>query len=250
MNQRLTVSHHDGEGAGVTGGAVGQVAGKQLAGGGNAGGQLGAGGGGLVEFLRQCYTTLVPHWIDTPQENTIMRRGEQRRDNRQEFSRRGETTRYKMREKLASFGDDFWIENEQGERAYKVNGKMMRVRDTLSIEDMQGKEVAALKGKAVDIRQQVKLSMPEGEALVRKDLVNIVRDHLVLETPDGKSLDIKGNFLDHEYEFYEGHNKVAEVSKKWFRIADTYGVQIEPGYNDPLILAATVAVDQLSHDVV
>jgi len=39
------------------------------------------------------------------------------------------------------------------------------------------------------------------------------------------------------------------VSKKWFRIRDTYGVQIEPGYDDILLLAATVAMDQSSHDV-
>jgi uncharacterized protein YxjI len=43
-----------------------------------------------------------------------------------------------------------------------------------------------------------------------------------------------------------GH-KVAEVSKKWFRVADTYGVEIEPGQNDVVILAATVAVDMMAH---
>jgi hypothetical protein len=31
--------------------------------------------------------------------------------------------RYQMRQKLVSFGDDFWIENDRGERVYKVNGK-------------------------------------------------------------------------------------------------------------------------------
>jgi uncharacterized protein YxjI len=32
-------------------------------------------------------------------------------------------TRYQMREKLFSVGDDFWIETEGGERAFKVDGK-------------------------------------------------------------------------------------------------------------------------------
>ena len=35
-----------------------------------------------------------------------------------------------MREKLLAIGDDFWIENDRGERAYKVNGKALRVRQT------------------------------------------------------------------------------------------------------------------------
>ena len=41
-------------------------------------------------------------------------------------------TRYRMREKLLSIGDDFWIETEAGERAFKVDGKALRVREARS----------------------------------------------------------------------------------------------------------------------
>lgn len=37
------------------------------------------------------------------------------------------------------------------------------------------------------------------------------------------------------------------MSKKWFRVRDTYGVQIEPGQDAVLILAITVAIDITSH---
>jgi uncharacterized protein YxjI len=60
---------------------------------------------------------------------------------------------------------------------------------------------------------------------------------------DGPDLALQGNILNHEYTIGEGNSKIAEVSKKWFRIADTYGVMIEPGQNDVLILAVTVAID-------
>ena len=43
--------------------------------------------------------------------------------------------RYKMREKLLSIGDDFWIETMKGRRAYKVDGKALRLRNTLVLED-------------------------------------------------------------------------------------------------------------------
>ena len=56
---------------------------------------------------------------------------------------------------------------------------------------------------------------------------------------------MQGNILNHEYIIGEGRTKVAEVSKKWFRIANTYGVQIEPSQNDVLILAVTVAIDMM-----
>ena len=60
-------------------------------------------------------------------------------------------------------------------------------------------------------------------------------------------LEVKGNILDHEYHIGEGRDKVAEVSKKWFRIRDSYGVQIEPGQDDVVILAVTVCIDQMAH---
>ena len=45
-----------------------------------------------------------------------------------------------------------------------------------------------------------------------------------------------------------GHHMAtkAEVSKKWFRVADTYGVDIAPGADDILILACTVVIDMMN----
>ena len=43
-------------------------------------------------------------------------------------------TRYLLREKLLSIGDDFWIENDRGERIFKVDDKVLRARDTMAIE--------------------------------------------------------------------------------------------------------------------
>ncbi len=41
--------------------------------------------------------------------------------------------------------------------------------------------------------------------------------------------------------------QVAEVSKQWFTLADTYGVQISQGEDDVLILASTVVIDMACH---
>ena len=49
--------------------------------------------------------------------------------------RRGEGgTKYRMREKVFAIGDDFWIEDDSGERAFKIDGKALRVRDTFVLE--------------------------------------------------------------------------------------------------------------------
>ena len=59
----------------------------------------------------------------------------------------------------------------------------------------------------------------------RKVLITPLRDRWVVNLADGPDLEVKGSILDHEYTIEPGRTKVAEVSKKWFRVADTYGVE-------------------------
>src|SRR5437588_714690 len=63
---------------------------------------------------------------------------------------------------------------------------------------------------------------------------------------NGDDLEAKGNVLDHEFKIERGGDTVAEVSKRWFRVRDTYGIEIAPGQDDVLILAVTVCIDQMA----
>jgi uncharacterized protein YxjI len=56
-------------------------------------------------------------------------------------------TKYRMREKLFAIGDDFWIEDENGDRAFKVDGKALRIRKTLVLEDPSGADLFAVQEK-------------------------------------------------------------------------------------------------------
>jgi len=52
---------------------------------------------------------------------------------------------------------------------------------------------------------------------------------LTVTVRGGPDLDVQGNILDHEYSINERRNKIAEVSKKWLSLTDTYGVEIGEG---------------------
>lgn len=174
-------------------------------------------------------------------------RREERREDRGPGGPAGGPTRYQMREKLVSIGDDSWIENDRGEKVYKVDGKALRVRDTLIIKDRQDHELAKIQTKVVRIKDTMEIEGPSGETLgvVKKALITPIRERYTVKIGNGPDIDIQGNILDHEYKFEIGRDRIAEVSKKWFRIRDTYGVEIDPGQNDVVILAATVALDMM-----
>jgi uncharacterized protein YxjI len=160
------------------------------------------------------------------------------------------TTRYKIRQNLISIGDDFWIENGEGQRVFKVDGKVLRLRETLVFEDMNGKPLCTIKERLLAIRDTMTVEGPDGEqlAVIKKALLTPLRDRWTVKVRNGPDLTVQGNIFDYEYSIKQGWSKVAEISRKWFRLTDTYGVEIDPGQNDILILAVAIAIDMMVHD--
>lgn len=156
-------------------------------------------------------------------------------------------SRYRLVEKLVSFGDDFYIQNDMGERVFKVDGKALRIRDTLYFRDMDGNEVCKIQQRVVRIRDSMQIEGPDGRqmAMVHKAMITPLRDRFAVKVGHGPDLEVQGNILAHEYRI----GNVATVSKRWFRLRDSYGVEIAPGQDDIVILAATVCIDQMAHDV-
>jgi uncharacterized protein YxjI len=151
-----------------------------------------------------------------------------------------------MREKLASIGDDFWIEDEQGNRAYRVDGKALRIRKTFVLEDASGREVAKIQERKFSVRDKIAIERDDRTiATVHKALVGL-RDRFAIDVDGGADLKAHGNIVDHEYEIKRDGDAVARISKRWFRLRDTYGIEIGAGEDEALVLAAVVALQALT----
>jgi|SRR6056297_1752349 len=155
--------------------------------------------------------------------------------------------RFQLRERLLSIGDDYWIENSEGQRAFKVDGKALRIRDTWILEDPTGRNVATIKERKLSVRDAIKIEFDGGEAMVKKALVGI-RDRFYVDVDGGDDWKIHGNIVDHEYEIEQKGTTVATVSKKWFRVRDSYGIEVRQLADAPLVLAVSVALDAMTHD--
>jgi uncharacterized protein YxjI len=156
-------------------------------------------------------------------------------------------TRYQMREKLFTIGDDFWVQTEGGERRFKVDGKALRVRSTFILESPSGEELFKIQEKELHIRDTMEIER-QGEtvATIKKALITPLRDRFAIELEAGGELSAKGNIVDHEYEIERDGEKIAEISKRWVRVRDTYGIEVAPGANDALIVAAVVCIDEMA----
>ena len=155
--------------------------------------------------------------------------------------------RYQMREKIFAIGDDFWIETEDGQRVFKVDGKALRIRSTSILEAPSGEELFMIQEKKLRVRDTMEIER-DGEtvATIKKALITPLRDRFAIDLEGGGELSAKGNIVDHEYEIERDGDKIAEISKRWFRVRDTYGIEVAPGENDALILAAAVCIDEMA----
>src|SRR5215207_7215619 len=159
-------------------------------------------------------------------------------------------TRYKISQKIFSIGDDFWIENQEGKNVFKVDGKALRLRETLIFEDMSGNKLCKIQERLLAFKDTMAIEAADGRqmAVIKKGVIAPLGDHWTVKVRNGPDLDVQGNLLDHEYSINERRRKIAEVSKKWLSLTDTYGVEIDEGQNDILILALAIAIDMMSHD--
>ena len=156
--------------------------------------------------------------------------------------------RYVMRQKFFALGDDFQIRDEGGNEAYYVDGRALSFGDKLSFRDAAGNELAFISqrlmawGPTYEIWRNGALA-----AVVKKKLFAFFHHRFTVDVPGPDDLEAEGDFTDHEYEFKRGGRVVAVVSKRWFAWTDTYGIDIDAGEDDVLVLASAVVVDLACH---
>ena len=178
----------------------------------------------------------------------------ERRRNRRADRRQGppggkkDWNRYIMTQKLAAIGDDYYVKNQAGEQVFVVDGKALRARDTLRMRDLLTGDEYKIQEKIARVTDTMTIQKNgERVAAVKKALVTPLRERFIVRVPGLSPLNVVGNIVDHEYRMLQDGVRVAEVSKKWFRVRDTYGIEVSPAMDPGLVIASTVAIDMMEH---
>ncbi len=156
--------------------------------------------------------------------------------------------RYLMKQKLLSFGDDFYIKDENGRDVYFVDGQAFSIGDKLAFKDLEGHELAFIRQKLLAWGPTYEI-VRDGAvaAVVKKHVFALFHHRFSVDVPGPDDLEAEGDFLDHEYTFRRGDRVVATVSKRWFAWTNTYGIDVADDEDQVLILASAVVVDQACH---
>ncbi|MFJ2646141.1 LURP-one-related/scramblase family protein [Streptomyces sp. NPDC087420] len=156
--------------------------------------------------------------------------------------------KYLVRDKIFAIGDDYWIEDEDGRKAFLVDGKALRLRDTLELKDTDGRVLITLRQKLVSLRDTMTLER-DGETLatIRKKRLSLLRNHYRVSLADGTDLEVSGRILDREFAVEYDGELLADISRRWLRVRETYGVEVVRDDSDhALLLAVAVCVIRMA----
>jgi uncharacterized protein YxjI len=152
--------------------------------------------------------------------------------------------RYVIRERFIRLGEDSDITDEAGRPVLRVDGQVLTLRDTLVLRDPADQEVARVQRRLLALRPTYEITAGGRElAEVRKHLFTPFVDRFTIDVPGPDDLEMQGSLLDHEFTIRRGGRTVATVSKRWFTLTDTYGVEIAAGEDTLLLLASVLALD-------
>jgi len=157
--------------------------------------------------------------------------------------------RFMLRQIIFAIGHDMWVMDERGEKVFLMDNKTIALRKTYIMYDMQHQEVLKIIRQPLHLHKTISIEHQGHEiAEVQKALLTVFRDKWTIKVPGGQDLIAQGDFLSHEYSITRNEQSVAHISKQWFSIRESYGVEVFDETQIPLMIALTVAIDEMVHE--
>jgi uncharacterized protein YxjI len=154
--------------------------------------------------------------------------------------------RYLVRQRIMSFAASFWITDEDGNEVYYVDGHALQFRKTFELTDRSGVVVAMIRQQLFRLRGTMDIERDGAViATVRRANFSPFRHRYEVTLADGTVLEAAGSFSDMNWELAAPDRVVGRISRQWFKVRDTYGVEVEPGEDAALVIAIAVSIDRL-----
>ncbi len=151
--------------------------------------------------------------------------------------------KFKIKKNMWSLKGNYHVVNEQDVEILHAEGKPLSLRKKYIVKNVEGEELFYIRQKLLTFQPTFFISKNG------KDLFKIVKSFSFkpeifvesLEDPD--AFYVEGNFWGFEFKFFQDGREFAYVSKDIWKMTDTYGVAIEDGKDDQLILTVVIIIN-------
>ena len=150
--------------------------------------------------------------------------------------------KYYIKQKVFSFGDKFYIYDQQGKEIFYVEGEIFSFGKKLHLYDMSGNELAFISQKLFSFMPKYYIEKGSSQtAEVVKHFTFFKQEYSVY----GPEWSVTGDFFDHEYFIYAADHTVASISKEWFTWGDAYVIDVASGEDDITAIAVALVIDAI-----
>jgi len=151
---------------------------------------------------------------------------------------------YVIRERMFRLGQDFTITDEAGRPVMYVDGKVLSLHGRVMLADPSGRSVGEVHRKLVALTATYEITVDgKNVAEVRKRPFTVFGRRFTIDVRGAGDMEISGDLLGHEFTIERDGEIVANASKAWLSLSDSYAVDIAPAEDAVLILASVLAVD-------
>jgi uncharacterized protein YxjI len=155
--------------------------------------------------------------------------------------------KYKVKQRVFSFGDNFAIKDEYDKDRFIVRGKVFSLGNKLRIYDLDGKELVYIEQEVFHLMPRYNIYLNGNYAASIKKEISLFKPKFYIESSNG-SYTIDGDVFSHEFRILKNGIQTAYVSKAWLSLSDIYGADIAASENQAFMLSMVIVIDQILYD--
>lgn len=154
--------------------------------------------------------------------------------------------RYLIHERAIAMRDGYCVADESGRDILRVDGEGQH---TFDLKDPSGAVVTTIRRQLMAVRENMEIERAGAVvATVRKALVSRMHHGFVVDLAAGGELEAHGDIVEKEFDIRSGPTVLARVSRAWFTVKHSYGVEVAPGEDDHLLLTVALCLDRIHRD--
>ncbi|WP_046721316.1 LURP-one-related/scramblase family protein [Heyndrickxia coagulans] len=150
-----------------------------------------------------------------------------------------------MKQKVFSLNGKFTVKDQQERDVYYVEGSFLQIPKTFSIMNTKREEVALITKKVFSFLPKFIVEVNGREVLTIKKELSFFKARYTI---DAAGIEVRGNWLDMDFEVLQHGEVVGKVSKEWFTWGDSYKIQILKEEMETILIAIVVAIDCVKAD--
>lgn len=154
--------------------------------------------------------------------------------------------KYYFKEKFFKITDKYPILDENGKEVFFFDQDFKFVGYEAKLKDMDGNILFNISKKILSFLQTYYVDFFDGSRMEINQKLSFLK-RKVDAFYDGKELNLKGSFMDHDFEVYYKNNLIADMNKKFFAFSDQYELTVYDENFTLVLIALCLCINEMKN---